>query len=125
MKVEHAAMYVTDLEKAKNFFVRYFEAIPGERYQNLTTGFCSYFLRFEDGTRLEIMHKEGLLPGAGAHMGFAHIAFSLGSKEAVDALTEVLRTDGYCVISGPRTTGDGYYESCILDGEGNQIELTV
>ena len=60
-----------------------------------------------------------------ARTGFIHGAFSVGSKEKVDELTRWLREDGYQVISGPRTTGDGYYESCILDGEGNQIEITV
>ena len=127
MKIEHIAMYVEDLEKARDFFIRYFGATSNELYHNPRTGFRSYFLSFSGGARLEIMHKPGMdtAPKALARTGFIHAAFSLGSKEAVDALTARLKADGYTVISGPRTTGDGYYESCILDIEGNQIEITV
>lgn len=127
MKIEHIAMYVNDLEAAKSFFVKYLEATPNEGYHNLKTDFRSYFLTFEDGARLEIMNKPGMAdaPKTLARTGYVHIAFSLGSKEKVDALTEQLKTDGYEVISGPRTTGDGYYESCIIGIEGNQIELTI
>lgn len=124
MNIEHVAMYVSDLEKAKAFFVHYFGAESNDLYHNPRTGFRSYFLRFEGGTRLEIMNKPGLEPASGG-LGFAHIAFSMGSKEQVDALTARLKADGYTVASGPRTTGDGYYESCVLDSEGNQIEITV
>ena len=127
MKIEHIAMYVRDLEESKRFFERYFGAVSGNRYQNLRTGFSSYFLSFSDGSRLEIMHSDDV--DYSQHplrfTGYIHTAFSLGSKERVDELTAELCADGYTVISGPRTTGDGYYESCILDGEGNQIELTV
>ena len=56
--------------------------------------------------------------------GYEHVAFRLGSKEAVDELTQRLKTDGYEVVSGPRTTGDGYYESFIVAVEGNIIEIT-
>ena len=126
MYLKHAALYVLDLEGAKNFFVRYFSAAPGEKYHNPRTGFTSYFLTFAGGARLEIMTRPDLVdrekPPAAS--GYAHLAFSLGSRAAVDALTERLKADGYTVLSGPRVTGDGYYESCILDREGNQIELT-
>ena len=126
MHIEHVALYVTDLEAAKAFFVRYFSAVPGARYHNSRTGFTSYFLTFPGGARLEIMTRSDLVdrekPPAAS--GYAHLAFSLGSRAAVDALTERLKADGYTVLSGPRVTGDGYYESCILDREGNQIELT-
>ena len=96
-------------------------------YHNPKTDFRSYFLSFEDGARLEIMNKPGMvdLPKELARTGYAHIAFSVGSKEKVDELTEQLKADGYEVISGPRTTGDGYYESCIIVIEGNQIEITI
>lgn len=96
-------------------------------YHNKNTGFRSYFLTFADGARLEIMNKSEMddLPKGIARTGFIHIAFSVGSKEKVDSLTAQLKADGYTVISGPRTTGDGYYESCILDFEGNQIEITA
>ena len=127
MKIEHIALYVNDLERARDFFVRYLGGVPNAGYHNDRTGFRSYFLQFGDGARLELMCKPGMddAPKPLARTGYAHIAFSLGSKEAVDALTATLRADGYAVASGPRTTGDGYYESCVVAVEGNQIELTV
>ena len=127
MKIEHIAMYVNDLEKARDFFVKYFNAVSNDGYHNKTTDFRSYFLTFEDGARLEIMTRPGMEDGEKTEKrtGYIHIAFSVGSKEAVDELTAKLKEDGYPAISGPRTTGDGYYESCILGPEGNQIEITV
>ena len=127
MKIEHVAMYVNDLEAARDFFVRYLGGVSNEGYYNAKTGFRSYFISFEDGARLEIMNKSGLSDPEKElnRTGYAHVAFSLGSKEAVDSLTSRLKNDGYEVVSGPRTTGDGYYESCIIAIEGNQIELTV
>ena len=127
MKIEHIAMYVTDLEAARDFFRTYFQAVSNEGYHNKTTNFRSYFLSFGDGARLEIMHKTQMedAPKTLNRTGLAHIAFSVGSKEAVDALTRRLKEDGYDIISGPRTTGDGYYESCIVALEDNQIEITV
>lgn len=127
VRIEHIAMYVNDLEKTKEFFVRYFNATSNEGYHNKATDFRSYFLTFDDGARLEIMNKPQMMDEEKGlnRTGFVHIAFSLGSMEAVDMLTEKMRRDGYKVISGPRTTGDGYYESCIIGIEGNQIEITV
>ncbi len=127
MRLEHVAMYVTELEKAKNFFIKYLGVTPNEGYHNPSTGLRSYFLSFEDGARLEVMNKPDLQDDQKAlnRTGFIHIAFSVGSKEKVDVLTAQMKTDGYSVISGPRTTGDGYYESCIIGIEGNQIEITV
>ena len=128
MSIEHIAMYVTDLEKAKDFFVKYFHAAVDENYHNKATDFRSYFLSFDDGARLEIMTKPQMQvqmdSKALEHTGYIHIAFRLGSKQAVDKLTQRLRDDGYPVASEPRMTGDGYYESCIIGIEGNQIELT-
>ena len=127
MRIEHIAMYVNELEKTKEFFEKYFNAISNEGYHNKITDFRSYFLSFDDGARLEIMNKPQMMDDEKGinRTGFVHIAFSLGSKDAVDALTEKMRNDGYDIISGPRTTGDGYYESCIIGIEGNQIEITV
>ena len=126
MRIEHIAMYVNDLEAARDFFVRYFGAVSNEGYHNKTTDFRSYFLSFGDGARLELMKKPQMDDAEKTlnRTGYVHIAFSLGSKEAVDELTVRLKNDGYQVISGPRTTGDGYYESCIIGIEGNQIEIT-
>lgn len=127
MRIEHIAMYVNDLETARDFFVRYFNAISNDGYHNQKTGFRSYFLTFEDGARLEIMNKPGMtdVEKGPARTGYAHIAFSAGSRDAVDALTKRLKDDGYEVINGPRMTGDGYYESCIVGIEENLVEITV
>ena len=127
MRIEHIAMYVNDLEKARTFFIKYFGAISNEGYHNPGTGFRSYFLRFDDGARLEIMSKPQMSDTEKGlnRTGYVHIAFSLGSKSAVDTLTDRLKRDGYQVVSGPRTTGDGYYESCIVGIEGNQVEITA
>ena len=127
MKIEHVAMYVNDLEGARGFFVRYLGGHSNNGYHNKTTDFRSYFIRFDDGARLELMTKPGMADPEKElnRTGYVHVAFSVGSKEAVDQLTGMLRKDGYAVISGPRTTGDGYYESCIVAIEGNQIEITV
>lgn len=127
MKIDHVAMYVKDLENTKSFFEKYFGAISNDGYHNKNTDFRSYFLSFENGSRLEIMNKPDMddKEKSVARTGFIHIAFSVGSKEKVDELTSQLKADGYEVLSGPRTTGDGYYESCIVDLENNQIEITV
>lgn len=127
MKIEHIAMYVNDLENAKNFFVKYLEAVSNDGYHNRKTGFRSYFLSFSDGARLELMNKPAMSDDKKGlqRTGYIHIAFSLGSKEKVDELTARLKEEGYEVLNGPRVTGDGYYESCIVGIEGNQIELTI
>ena len=127
MKIEHVALYVNDLEGARKFFIKYLDAKSNDGYHNPRTDFRSYFLTFDDGARLEIMQKPEMvdLPKEAARTGYAHIAFSVGSKEKVDALTAELKADGYEAVSGPRITGDGYYESCIVAIEGNQIEITV
>ena len=127
MKIEHIAMYVQDLEKTRDFFVKYFAAKSNAMYHNPNTDFKSYFLSFDDGARLEIMQKPGVEAQTENQMrtGFIHVAISVGSKEQVDKLTETLKQDGYTVTSSPRTTGDGYYESCVVAVEGNLIEITV
>lgn len=127
MKTDHIAMYVKDLEGTKQFFERYFNAAANNLYHNEKTGFRSYFLTFGDGARLEIMNRPDMEDAEKAlqRAGYIHIAFSVGSKERVDSLTAQLKQDGYEVISGPRTTGDGYYESCIVAIEDNQIEITI
>ena len=127
MRIEHIALYVKDLEKAKEFFVRYFGAVPNEGYHNRTTDFRSYFLTFDDGARLEIMSRPNMEDEEKSQVrtGFIHLAFSVGSREDVNRLTEELQRDGYQVVSRPRVTGDGYYESCIIGFEDNLIEITV
>ena len=127
VKIEHVALYVNDLEAAKRFFVTYLGGRPNEGYHNRTTDFRSYFLSFAGGARLELMNRPGMTDDAKApdRTGYIHVAFSVGSRETVDELTARLKSDGYEVVSGPRTTGDGYYESCVVAIEGNQIEITV
>ena len=114
MRIEHAAMYVKDLEKAKEFFIKYFGAVPNEGYHNKNTA------------RLEIMTRPSMddAEKTPARTGLIHLAFGVGSEEKVDELTARLKADGYEVLSGPRTTGDGYYESCVVGIEGNLIEIT-
>lgn len=127
MFIDHVAIYVNDLEAAKDFFIKYFAAVSDEIYRNEKTGFSSYFLGFENGAKLEIMNRPEIEKTEKPlyKSGYAHLAFSLGSKSAVDELTKKLENDGFEIISGPRTTGDGFYESAFIGIEGNIIELTV
>lgn len=129
MKIEHLAVWVADLEKMKKFYQTYFQATAGEKYHNSKKQFESYFLSFASGARLELMRRADIATSKqdlhSESIGLAHVAFSVGSKEKVNLLTEQLRTDGYVVFDGPRTTGDGYYESVVLDPEGNRLEITI
>lgn len=129
MKIEHIGMWCVDLEKIASFYETYFNAVRSARYENPVKGFSSYFLRFTNGTRLEIMHTSGVCTKENENplclTGFAHIAFSVGSEESVDVLTSRLEEDGYTIAGRPRRTGDGYYESVVLDPEGNSLEITI
>ncbi|SHJ52582.1 VOC family protein [Reichenbachiella agariperforans] len=125
IKVEHVAIWVKDLEKTRLFYEQYFGATSNQKYVNTTKGFSSYFLSWPEGARLELMSREDVKGDyIGERLGWAHLALSVGGKETVDQLTEQLRIDGYTVVGEPRTTGDGYYESVVLDPEGNRIEIT-
>lgn len=127
MRIEHIAMYVSDLEDTKDFYVKFFGAKTNEKYHNFLTGLETYFLTFDDNTRLEIMTRPEVKASEKSltQSGYIHLALSVGSKEKVDKLTKELENAGYKVISGPRTTGDGYYESCVLGPENNQIEIVA
>jgi lactoylglutathione lyase len=129
MRIEHVALWTTDLERCKQFYVYYFGAAAGAGYVNAAKGFESCFLCFSDGARIEVMKTTTLSPVAiepGAErMGLAHIAISVGSEQLVDALTQRLKGDGFPVLDGPRRTGDGCYESVVLDPDGNRIEITA
>ncbi|CAM3868770.1 VOC family protein [Alkalicoccus chagannorensis] len=126
MRIEHAAVWVHDLEAVRRFYETYFHAEAGAKYANEAKQFESYFLTFDGGARLEIMRRADIdQKGREDTAGWAHIAISLGSQEAVDTLTAEIEHAGYPLRSGPRTTGDGYYESVIEDPEGNVIELTI
>jgi len=129
MKIEHIAIWTQNLEQLKTFYETYFQAYAGQKYENPKKGFVSYFLSFQTGARLELMHSSDLLESVNNNQylksGYAHLAVSVGSKEYVDELTARLERDGYQRIDGPRYTGDGYYESVILDPDGNRIEITI
>lgn len=127
MRIEHVAVYVSDLDKTREFFESFFEGTSGERYHNRNTGFMSYFLSFQNGSRLEIMTRPDRYTEDRNEnrLGFVHLAFSVGSRDKVDALTLKLKEAGFETVSGPRTTGDGYYESCIQGPDAIQIEITA
>lgn len=129
MRIEHLAIWVGDLESMMHFYCTYFDGTANAMYHNPAKDFRSYFITFENGARLELMHKPSLPvhqdDATLEYQGIAHLAVSVGSATTVNVLTEQLRKDGYQVIGEPRTTGDGYYESIILDPEGNRIEITI
>jgi len=129
MRIEHVAIWTKNLERLKNFYETYFQALAGSKYNNPKKGFESYFLSFQSGARLELMCSSELVESENNQQtlqsGYAHLAMSVGSKEDVDLLTQKLERDGYQRLDGPRYTGDGYYESIILDPDGNRIEITI
>lgn len=129
VKIDHVALWTADLERSKRFYTTYFFAQAGPKYVNPLKQFESYFLSFEDGVRLELMHMPGILPSSNdasrQTFGFIHIAFNVGSQQLVNERTELLRDSGFAVIGEPRWTGDGYYESVVLDPDGNRIEITI
>jgi lactoylglutathione lyase len=129
MKIEHIAIWTNQLEEMKGFYTGFFRAVPNDKYHNPVKNFHSYFLSFESGARLELMQMPEI-PGnkndvMEQNIGLIHFAISTGSKEQVDALTEAIRSAGYPVIGEPRWTGDGYYESVVLDPDNNRVELTI
>lgn len=125
-RIDHVALYVTDLESSRHFFTTYLGATSNDGYHNPRTGLRTYFLTFGDETRIEIMSRPDVdVARTDGLLGWTHVAFELGSREAVDSLTARLANDGYRVTSEPRITGDGYYEAVVLDPEGNAIELVA
>ena len=127
MRIEHLALWTSELERLRAFYERYFGAQASGRYDNPAKQFSSYFLSFEGGgARVELMHRPVLQDTAAQPArGYAHLAISVGSEAAVDGLAARLKADGYSVVDGPRRTGDGYYEAVVLDPDGNRIEVTV
>ncbi len=129
MKIEHLALWVEKLEEMRNFYETYFEAVASEKYQNPAKNFESYFLAFESGCRLELMRKPEIgnrrNEFSNQQKGLVHFAIATASRAHVDELTLRLERDGFSVVGQPRTTGDGYYESVVLDPEGNIVEITA
>jgi len=129
MKIEHLAICVDDLETMRTFYLKYFDTTSGDKYTNEKNKYTAYFIYFgKDKTRLELMHKPNITPTIGLRgfaKGIAHFTISVGGKEKVNELTEIFRIDGYTIFSEPRTTGDGYYESVVLDPEGNYLEISA
>jgi len=129
MKIEHVALWANDIEALKLFYEKYFNAQSNEKYTNPAKRFSSYFLSFASGARLEIMQMDSVPDSRNdpyhQFKGLIHMAFSVGTEEKVDSLTHQLKDDGFEVLDGPRKTGDGYYESTVLDPEKNRIEITT
>ncbi|HYG02250.1 MAG TPA: VOC family protein [Chryseosolibacter sp.] len=129
MHIEHIAIWTKDIERLRTFYVKYFDARTGDKYVNPTKRFESYFLSFKSGARLELMQMpdipESLNDVNSQWIGLIHFGVSVGSTQKVDLLTEQIRAAGYVIVGPPRTTGDGYYESVVLDPDGNRIEITV
>lgn len=128
MRIEHIALWTRDLERSREFYVRWFGARANTRYDSATTpGFASYFLTFpQGGARLELMTIPGLADAAADRtLGWVHIAVEVGSRDAVLALTERMRAAGVRVLSEPRHTGDGYFEAVVADPDGNEVELAA
>jgi lactoylglutathione lyase len=124
VRIEHVAVWTRDLERLRDFYVRWFGARANAKYAR--PGFESYFLSFESGARLELMRSDAIPDGSfEPATGLAHLAVAVGSEERVDELTADLRAAGHPVVGGPRRTGDGYYESVVLDPDGNRVEVTA
>lgn len=128
MKIDHVAIWVSDLEMMRQFYVTYFGAVSNSKYENSAKGFQSYFLTFDGGARLELMQGSIIIQQSNVGKtpsDLCHFALSVGSERAVEDLTRQLRADGFRVLSEPRRTGDGYYESVIADPDGHRIEITA
>ena len=129
MRIEHVAIWTGDLERLKRFYTKHFNCIAGNKYRNGSNDFESYFLSFDNSARLELMQMPSIPNNLNdpkiQYKGIIHLAISVGSKENVVEITEKLRSDEYTIVSAPQTTGDGYFESCVLDSDGNRVEITV
>lgn len=126
MHISHIALWTRDIEVLKDFYVKYFGGIANKKYQNQAKGFESYFISFPEGSALEIMSKTTITEAPlQEYLGYCHLAIKTSGRLEVDILTERLRADGIKVVSEPRTTGDGYYESVVEDPSGNKVEITA
>ena len=129
MRIHHIAIWTPDLERLRDFYLHYFPASCGEKYENPAKGYSSYFLYFDDGASIEIMQRADIPPAPADPpaqvCGYAHLSIAVGSEEGVKQLAAKLVSDGYPLVDGPRRTGDGYYEAVVLDPDGNRLELNA
>ncbi len=129
MHIHHIAIWTPDLERLRDFYIRYFSARCGEKYTNPAKGYSSYFLHFDGGASIEIMHRADIpaspLPPGEQAGGYTHLSLGVGSEAEVDRLAGLLAVQGYPVVDGSRRTGDGYYEAVVLDPDGNRVEINA
>ena len=126
MRIEHVGLWVSDIDTVAAFYAKYFGARIGELYRNPRKGFESRFLAFSSGARLEIMKRTDVSEQVTHELlGFAHVALTVGDEAHVDALAARFAADGVPPDSGPRRTGDGYYECVVRDPEGNRVEIAA
>lgn len=130
MKIEHVAVWTTNLEDLRQYYIEFFDAVSNNKYVNTETGFESYILSFASGARLELMKKPTIPQNlndtiVAQHCGIIHIAFGVDSMAEVDEKSKQLQSSGYTILRGPRKTGDGYYEFETLDTDKNRIEVTT
>jgi lactoylglutathione lyase len=129
MRIHHIAIWTPDLDRLKRFYEKYFYSRCGEKYSNPTKSYDSYFLTFDDGASVEIMCRADIPLSPVDPMtratGYNHLSLAVGSEMEVDRLTRLLAADGYALVDGPRRTGDGYYESVVLDPDGNRLEINA
>jgi len=130
MTLEHVAIWTNNLEALREYYIKYFDGRANDKYRNAKTNFESYFLTFESGARLELMSRPHIPSNANdtvneQHLGIIHLAFGVSSSEDVDRKAQQLQRDGFKILSGPRKTGDGYYEFETLDPDNNRVEVTT
>jgi lactoylglutathione lyase len=130
MIIDHIAIWTTQLEKLKDYYVKYFNGRANEKYLNKDSHFESYFISFDSGTRLELMQKPGIPPNLNdtvgkQYLGIIHLSFGLENMNLVDEKLNELKKNGFKILKGPRKTGDGYYEFETLDPDNNRIEVSA
>ena len=127
MKLHHIAIWTFRLEELKEFYVRFLGGKSNEKYVNPKKGFESYFISFGEGPSLELMSRPDVQNTVVEEnrVGLTHLAFTFPGQEEVLRFTEEMRSEGYTIAGEPRTSGDGYFESVILDPDGNRIECVT
>jgi lactoylglutathione lyase len=130
MKIDHVAIWTSQIEELKNYYIKYFNGTSNKKYLNREKHFESYFISFDSGTRLEVMQMPGIPqnlndPVVKQYHGIIHLAFGVDSMAQVDEKFSQLTNDGYKILRGPRKTGDGYWEFETLDPDNNRVEVSA